>query len=123
MSKETNNFDLEYQFLQHIFDKLKDTFSEDFFWQYDCSEKAMILKITSTKKIEQANVHKIIKILVDVDLAKFDSLRALGWCSAYNLTECRARYLEFEWVNMSRLLKLNKVDLCSCLTWNYKFNG
>ena len=123
MTKEMNNFDLEFEFLQTIMDKLKDTFGDDYFWQCDCSEKTMTLAITSTKKIEEPDISKIIKILVDADLEKFDPLRELGWCSCYNLNECRPRYPEFNWINMSRFLKLNKIDLCNCATCNYRFNG
>ena len=68
---------LEYEFLQMIMDKLDDTFDENYFLQRECFEKKMTLAITCTKKIEEEAISKIIKILTDVDLAKFEPLREL----------------------------------------------
>ena len=81
---------------------------------------------SENNKFEQEDITKIIQILSDIELLKFEPLRVLGWCSAYDLTGCRPGYLEFNRSNLSRSRGKDSncsVDLCSCMTCSFRFNG
>ena len=97
--------------------------------QTEIRENYMTLTIESIKKFDEGEINLIVEVLSDNELFRFEKLRQLGWCSGYNLFDCKPKHLEFNWMNLrairpSNPSKKNLIgEICSCAICSIRFDN
>ena len=128
--QQAENEKPEVEFLETIRHKLMlcDDESKNWTVETEFLDSYMTLTIDSLRKFDQEYIELIVKTISDSELFLFEKLRQLGWCSGYNLTDCRPKHLEFNWLNLSgiRPSNPNKKNLigaiCSCSVCRIRFD-
>ena len=95
--------------------------------KFDNSHMSLI--ITSSEKFSEEHIHLIVQIISDSELFRFEKLWKSSWCSGYDLSGCRPKYLEFNWINLGGIRaegsKGKKLinETCSCAICSFKFEN
>ena len=128
--QQTENEKPEVEFLESIRHKLM-LCDESKNWtvKTESLDSYMTLTIDSSRKLDQEYIELIVKTISDAELFLFEKLRQLGWCSGYNITDCRTRHLEFNWLNLRAIRPSNPSkenligEICSCSICRIRFDN